>query len=292
MNSSYYQNRINQLDKEIADLETKIAAESKIEADKSMRIINTQKSITKYTSASTVSMKMRQIEGYNREIARAQQKRADLQKKQADKRSQRAKYAIDLQREIEKENKKNLLEQKKMQDMYEQKVEALTKSLNEALASNSSSTNLYNQTDEAEYDVFISHASEDKEPFVEELVHALRDRDIRVWYDSINIGWGDSLRTQIDSGLKKSTFGIVILSENYIKKGWTQYELEGLFNIEMTKGKTILPIWHNITKQQVMDFSATLAGRKALTTATMTADEIADTFVELINSKNNDKTDN
>jgi hypothetical protein len=254
MNSSYYQNRINQLDKEIADLETKIAAESKIEADKSMRIINTQKSITKYTSASTVSMKMRQIEGYNREIARAQQKRADLQKKQADKRSQRAKYAIDLQREIEKDNKKNLLEQKKMQDMYEQKVEALTKSLNEALASNSSSTNLYNQTDEAEYDVFISHASEDKEPFVEELVHALRDRDIRVWYDSINIGWGDSLRSQIDNGLKRSTFGIVILSENYIKKGWTQYELEGLFNIEMTKGKTILPIWHNITKQQVMDF--------------------------------------
>lgn len=292
MSVSYYQNKVNQLDKEIADLETKIAAESKKEADKSMRIINTQKSITKYTSASTASMKMRQIEGYNREMARAQQKRADLQKKQADKRSQRAKYAIDLQREIEKENKKNLLEQKKMQDMYEQKVEALTKSLNEALASNSSSTNLYNQTDEAEYDVFISHASEDKEPFVEELVHALRDRDIGVWYDSINIGWGDSLRSQIDNGLKRSTFGIVILSENYIKKGWTQYELEGLFNIEMTKGKTILPIWHNITKQQVMDFSATLAGRKALTTATMTADEIADTFVELIKSNNNDKTDN
>ena len=292
MNSSYYQNKVNQLDKEIADLETKIAAESKIEADKSMRIINTQKSITKYTSASTASMRMRQIEGYNREIARAQQKRADLQKKQADKRSQRAKYAIDLQREIEKENKKNLLEQKKMQDMYEQKVEALTKSLNEALASNPSPTNLYNQTDESEYDVFISHASEDKEPFVEELVHALRDREIIVWYDSINIGWGDSLRTQIDNGLKKSSFGIVILSENYIQKGWTQYELEGLFNIEMTKGKTILPIWHNITKQQVMDFSATLAGRKALTTATMTADEIADTFVELIKSSKNDKTVN
>lgn len=292
MSVSYYQNKVNQLDKEIADLETKIAAESKIEADKSMRILNTQKSITKYTSALTVSMRMRQIEGYNREIARAQKKRADLQKKQADKRSQRAKYAIDLQREIEKENQKNLLEQKKIQDMYEQKVEALTKSLNEALASNSSSTNLYNQTDQTEYDVFISHASEDKEPFVEELVHALRDREIRVWYDSLNIAWGDSLRSQIDNGLNRSTFGIVILSENYIKKGWTQYELEGLFNIEMTKGKTILPIWHNITKQQVMDFSATLAGRKALTTATMTADEIADTFVELIKSSNNDKTDN
>lgn len=292
MNSSYYQSKVNQLDKEIADLELKIASESKIEADKSMRILNTQKSITKYTSASTVSMKMRQIEGYNRDIARAQQRRADLQKKQADKRSQRARYAVDLQREIEKENNKSLLEQQKMQKMYEQKVEALTKSLNEALASNQPSTNLYNQADESEYDVFVSHASEDKSPFVEDLVNALQDRDVKVWFDSLNIAWGDSLRNQIDNGLKRSTFGIVVLSENYIKKGWTQYELEGLFNIEMTKGKTILPIWHNITKQQVMDFSVTLAGRKALTSASMTAEEIADTFVELIKANRYDKADN
>lgn len=292
MNVSYYQNKVNQLDKEIADLEKKIAAESKIEADKSSRILSTQRSITKNTSASTVNMKMRQIDGYNRDISKVQQKRADYQKRLADKRTQRARYAIDLQREIEKENKKNLLEQKKMQDMYEQKVEALTKSLNEALASNQPSTNLYNQTDESEYDVFISHASEDKSPFVEDLVKALNDRDVKVWYDSLSIAWGDSLKSQIDNGLKRSTFGIVVLSENYIKKGWTQYELEGLFNIEMTKGKTILPIWHNITKQQVMDFSPTLAGRKALTSATMTAEEIADTFVELIKEYNNDKADN
>lgn len=282
MNASYYQNKVIQLDKEIADLEKKIAVESKIEAEKSSKILNTQKSITKNTSASTVNIKMRQIDGYKRDMYKAQQRKADFQKRLADKRSQRASYAIDLQREFEKENKKSLLEQKKMQEMYEQKVEALTKSLNEALASNQPSTNLYNQTDESEYDVFISHASEDKSPFVEDLVNALQNREVKVWYDSLNVAWGDSLKSQIDNGLKRSMFGIVVLSENYIKKGWTQYELEGLFNIEMTKGKTILPIWHNITKQQVMDFSPTLAGRKALTSATMTAEEIADTFVELI----------
>ncbi len=290
MNSSYYQNKINQLEKEIAELEKKIAAESKTEADKSSRIITIQRSITKYTSASTASMRMRQIETLNKDIVKAQQKRADLQKKQADKRTQRAKYAIDLQREIERENKKSVLEQKRIQDLYEQKVEALTKSLNDALMAKQSSVNLYNQTDDSEYDVFISHASEDKTPFVEELVKALQDKDVKVWYDSLSIAWGDSLRKQIDDGLKKSRFGIVVLSENYIKKGWTQYELDGLFDIEMTKGKTILPIWHNITKQQVMDFSPTLAGRKALTSATMTAEEIADTFVELIKSYDNDKT--
>lgn len=290
MNSSYYQNKINQLEKEIAELEKKIAAESKTEADKSSRIITIQRSITKYTSASTASMRMRQIETLNKDIVKAQQKRADLQKKQADKRTQRAKYAIDLQREIERENKKSALEQKKIQELYEQKVEALTKSLNDALMAKQSSVNLYNQTDDSEYDVFISHASEDKTPFVEELVKALQDKDVKVWYDSLSIAWGDSLRKQIDDGLKKSRFGIVVLSENYIKKGWTQYELDGLFDIEMAKGKTILPIWHNITKQQVMDFSPTLAGRKALTSATMTAKEIADTFVELIKSYDNDKT--
>lgn len=290
MNSSYYQNKINQLEKEIAELEKKIAAESKTEADKSSRIITIQRSITKYTSASTASMRMRQIETLNKDIVKAQQKRADLQKKQADKRTQRAKYAIDLQREIERENKKSALEQKKIQELYEQKVEALTKSLNDALMAKQSSVNLYNQTDDTEYDVFISHASEDKTPFVEELVKALQDKDVKVWYDSLSIAWGDSLRKQIDDGLKKSRFGIVVLSENYIKKGWTQYELDGLFDIEMAKGKTILPIWHNITKQQVMDFSPTLAGRKALTSATMTAKEIADTFVELIKSYDNDKT--
>lgn len=290
MNSSYYQNKINQLDKEIAEIEKKIAAESKTEADKSSRVLTIRRSITKYTSASTVNMRKRQIDGLNREIARAQQKRADLQKKQADKRTQRAKHAIDLQREIERENKKSALEQKKIQELYEQKVEALTKSLNDALMAKQSSVNLYNQTDDSEYDVFISHASEDKTPFVEELVKALQDKDVKVWYDSLSIAWGDSLRKQIDDGLKKSRFGIVVLSENYIKKGWTQYELDGLFDIEMAKGKTILPIWHNITKQQVMDFSPTLAGRKALTSATMTAEEIADTFVELIKSYDNDKT--
>ena len=146
--------------------------------------------------------------------------------------------------------------------------------------------NLYDDGDNSEYDVFISHASEDKTPFVEELVKALQDKNVKVWYDSLNIAWGDSLRKQIDNGLKNSRFGIVVISENYIQKGWTQYELDGLFDIEQTKGKTILPIWHNITKQQVMDFSPSLAGRLALTSAMMTADEIADKFVSLIKQNN------
>lgn len=284
MDSRYYQDKINRLDKDIADIEKKIAAESKIEADKSSKIAAIQRSITKNMSISSLNLKQRQMSNYNREMNTAQVRRADLQKKLADKRADRARYSIELQKAVTKENKQNELNQKKLQEQYEQRVRELTEALQNATMTQTTPHSLYDENDNTEYDVFISHASEDKELFVNDLVQALINRGIKVWYDSQNIEWGDSLRTKIDNGLRNASFGIVVLSNNFISKGWTRYELEGLFNIEMTKGKTILPIWHNITKQQVMDFSPTLAGRMALTSAAMTPDEMADEFVKMYNS--------
>ena len=284
MDSRYYQDKINRLDKDIADIEKKIAAESKIEADKSSKIAAIQRSITKNMSISSLNLKQRQMSNYNREMNTAQVRRADLQKKLADKRAERARYSIELQKAVTKENKQNEQNQKKLQEQYEQRVRELTEALQNATMTQTTPHSLYDENDNTEYDVFISHASEDKELFVNDLVQALINRGIKVWYDSQNIEWGDSLRTKIDNGLRNASFGIVVLSNNFISKGWTRYELEGLFNIEMTKGKTILPIWHNITKQQVMDFSPTLAGRMALTSAAMTPDEMADEFVKMYNS--------
>ena len=145
-------------------------------------------------------------------------------------------------------------------------------------------TNVYKTIENisVEYDVFISHATEDKESFVNELVEELKKRNVRVWVDVLNIKWGDPLRKSIDEGLKKSHFGIVVISKHFIAKGWTQYELDGLFEKEMLGGKVILPVWHDITKKEVFDFSPTLAGRKAMTTATMTPADIADELVSLL----------
>lgn len=283
MNTNYYQNKINRLDEEIVELERKIAAESQIEATKNKRISTIQASINKNTSLSMYNLKMRQIERETKEIINAQKKRADFQKKLADKRRERTKYSVELQKAQNRESQKMLQTQRIMKEQYEQRVRELTTTLQTSTLSHNVQHNLYDQIEDVEYDVFISHATEDKKTFVEDLVNALREKAVKVWYDSLNIKWGDSLRTQIDNGLKKSAFGIVVLSENYIEKGWTQYELEGLFNIEMTQGKTILPIWHNITKQQVMNFSPTLAGRMALSSALMTPDEIAEEFVKLLN---------
>src|SRR5680860_191684 len=138
-----------------------------------------------------------------------------------------------------------------------------------------------------EYDVFLSHATEDKDRFVDEFVRILReDYRLNIWYDALTIKWGDSIRTKIDQGLKRSKFGVVVLSRSYIKKHWTQYELEGLFQRESYGGKLILPIWHDITKQEVMNFSPSLAGKLAMSTAIMTLQEIAKNLKELVDEPN------
>ena len=125
---------------------------------------------------------------------------------------------------------------------------------------------------------------EDKESFVDEFVEILKKLGLKIWYDSDNLKWGDSIRAGIDKGLKKCKFGIVIISRNYISKHWTNYELEGLFQRESTDGKLILPIWHNITKKEIQDFSPVLAGKMAMNTALMTPDEIGKQLLELVNS--------
>lgn len=114
------------------------------------------------------------------------------------------------------------------------------------------------------YDVFICHASEDKETFVRPLAEALRSENVAVWYDEFTLKLGDSIRRSLDKGLKQSRFGIVVLSNAFFEKKWPQYELDGLAEREM-KGadKVILPIWHGVDHDDIMQYSPSLAGRKA-----------------------------
>lgn len=136
-----------------------------------------------------------------------------------------------------------------------------------------------------EYDVFISHASEDKEAVVRPLANALVQHGLRVWYDEFELKIGDSLRRKIDKGLANSRFGIVVLSRDFIKKGWTNYELDGIISKAVSGEQIMLPIWHEITKQEIIAYSPSLADKVARNTSSYTIDEIANEIAELIRSK-------
>ena len=137
--------------------------------------------------------------------------------------------------------------------------------------------------DTRQFDVFISYASEDRR-FVTELVDALQAGGLSVWFDGSELRIGDNLRRKVDAGLANSTFGIVVLSHAFFDKEWPQYELDGLVTRDIERGdeQVILPIWHGITKAEVIKRSPSLATKLARSTATHTPEEIADEIIGVV----------
>ena len=290
MSIEQYQRTVNNLDKEIATLEQKKASFDKKATDQEKKAANV--SISRNASISMINSKKRQIERYSKESNKAKEQSANLMKKIADKRKKRNDAYSKLQKEQQLEIKRqnNLITN--MQRDYEKQIEELTSkvlSFNEKQVAMTDTINEENE--KPEYDVFISHAWEDKEDFVDDFVKDLNSLGVTTWYDKSQILWGDSTRKKIDEGLKKSRFGIVILSPNYIAEGkyWTKAELDGLFQLESINGKKLLPIWHKLTKKEVMDFSPTIAGKLAMNTSSLTSKEIAEKMQALLENINSDQ---
>jgi len=116
------------------------------------------------------------------------------------------------------------------------------------------------------YDVFISHASEDKRLVVNPLARYLKEFGLNVWLDKFELKLGDSLRRSIDRGLAESRFGIVIISPSFICKEWPKRELDALFSRDDSEGSIILPVWHKVNKKVVEKFSALLVDKLAAST--------------------------
>ena len=279
MSIEQYQRTVNSLDKEIANLEKKKATKDKEYATLQNKIISAQKSITKHSSQSTINSKMRQIVSYETDQSKKSKESAELGNKIANKKEKRSEAYLQLQKEQQNEQKKQDRANQRLQASYESRILELQQQL--ATSITMPQQNIVASDDE--YDVFVSHAWEDKEDFVDEFVSELRKQGLKVWYDTDKLKWGDSMREKIDKGLSKSRYGVVILSPNYIsgQKYWTKTELNGLFQVETINGKTILPIWHNLTKKQVTEYSPIIADKKAMTTALMTPAEMASEFKDL-----------
>lgn len=286
MSISYYQNQVNRIEKEITDLQKKVIAESKKEMDKSKQISTINRSITKNTSQSSLQSKYRQIQVYENEILNCKKRATDYQQKISTKTTELGRKKQDLRKAEENQLKKDNEKQLSFQKTLEKTINDQKKQLDLLLNKNYSSNNhLVEQErlNEKKYDFFISHASEDKDEIVRELAKALNESGFEVWYDEFQLKIGDSLRKKIDQGLINSKYGIVIVSPSFIKKNWTEYELNGMVAREMNGHKVILPIWHKVTKDEVLTFSPSLADKMALNTAFYSIEEIVIQLKELIN---------
>lgn len=132
------------------------------------------------------------------------------------------------------------------------------------------------------WDIFVSHASPDK-PYVGGLVKALREAGVTVWYDNDCVAWGEPLRQAIKNGLKNSSYGIVVLSKAYLAdRKWTEHEFDGLFAREKLNSFIILPVWHDVTRDEIEAYDPALADRKGSISNSDDYDEIVGNVLKLL----------
>lgn len=134
------------------------------------------------------------------------------------------------------------------------------------------------------WDVFISHASEDKPTVAIPLAEALQARGVTAWLDKAELRIGESLRRRIDQGIAASRFAVVVLSPSYFAKGWPQYELDGIVTLSVAGKQNLLPIWHDLGHADVIAKSPSLADKFARSTADTGIEAMADEIAEVVNA--------
>jgi hypothetical protein len=281
MSVSTARSAVARLQKDIADLRVKDAQEAQKEADLNVRMVRASTAAQSSKSASTITSKRNEASRASNDIASVQKRRADLAKSIASKLAELHRAQTSLEKEEDADRKKLASDQKKADDARARQLKQLDQQLRDqqraAVAAPIAVAVAKPDLDAdilPEYDVFISHASEDKEDFVRPFAEKLAAAGITPFYDEMSLTWGDSLRRRIDQGLARSRFGIVVLSKNFFAKEWPQRELDGLVALEIQGQSRILPIWHEVSKDEVARFSPPLADKVALNTSLLSVDDI------------------
>ncbi len=113
------------------------------------------------------------------------------------------------------------------------------------------------------YDSFLLYSSEDIQ-LASELAGSLKSRGFKFWYAPIELKVGSKLLDSIEQGMQNSRSGILLISKSYLRKGWTNYEMDVLIRQSIDSSKKLLPIWHEVTKEEVEKRHLGLAGIVAL----------------------------
>src|SRR5690625_877113 len=203
-------NQINQLNKDITSLNKKMNIERSKETAAVRKRNKAQGRMSKTKSQTTIKSIMREIDRANGDYEKALKNQAELTRKLTSKSTDQANKKDRLLKEQTKVNERQIREQKR------QKKKILSNKETVHMQTSNQHMEIVPQNFQTKnkiYDVFISHASEDKEEFVKPLAEVLRKEKIEVWYDDFTLEWGMSIRQSIDKGLANSKFGIVIISK-------------------------------------------------------------------------------
>lgn len=127
-----------------------------------------------------------------------------------------------------------------------------------------------------EFDVFLSHANSDKEKYVDDLYNSINKLGINIFYDKNVLEWGDNWKDKILSGTNESEFAIIVISQNFFGREWTEKELHEFLNRQDISGeKIVLPLLYNISIKDFESQYPNLGEIQALESHKFSTDEIA-----------------
>ena len=132
-----------------------------------------------------------------------------------------------------------------------------------------------------QYDVFISHANKDKLDYVDSLYMAIRKLGVNIFYDSEVLSWGDDWKKVLLDGTEQSEFAIIVISENFFGREWTERELEEFLKRQNTSGqKIVLPLLHNVSLDMLKEKYPSLADIQCIDTVRYSKEDITVLFAK------------
>lgn len=280
------------LQKEINGLQAKQTAELKKVAQATKKQNAAHASAARATSPASVKSYLSQAEREAKNIERAHDQAANIASdisRKSDELLRVRKRVTDGEEKLRKDQAKALENQRKSDEKARKQLQAdnskLAKDLDDlkhqltaAIEAQAADTQPFiveiAEGRATPYDFFISHASADKKDFVDDLVKQAEAAGLDVWYDGNVLAWGDSIRQKIDDGLRRSYFGVVVLSPNFFSRPWTEYELDAIIQRDLSGRGRILPIWHRLSRDDVEKYAPALAGRLALPTSNYSTRQI------------------
>ncbi|MFY0520477.1 toll/interleukin-1 receptor domain-containing protein [Lysinibacillus sp. UGB7] len=134
-----------------------------------------------------------------------------------------------------------------------------------------------------EFDVFLSHSSLDKDIFVSELSEKLSNKGLKVFEDVKVFKIGQSQTDMMNMGILNSRFVVIFLSKNFIESGWSQYEFKSFLNREINEKRVIiLPIWHDVSVDEVRQYNPYIVDKYAFNTSKQTLEEMVNQIHQVV----------
>jgi RNA-directed DNA polymerase len=93
-----------------------------------------------------------------------------------------------------------------------------------------------------DYEIFLSHASEDKAEIARPIFEACTKAGLKVFLDEDHIGWGENFTKKINTALGAARTVLIVVSSNSVSKDWPLAEINTALAFEVEGKKRVIAV--------------------------------------------------